>query len=89
MRSLLAQGKTPFTIPDSCAVQLCRVEVGFSFFDQGRLYNFTATEKVMPEDPYFILVRAAAFSIKFGEPYNGRTPDRRLKDFLIKNNVVI
>ena len=43
----------------------------------------------MPEDPYFVLVKAVAFSIQQNEPYNGKTPNRTLKDFLIKSNLVI
>jgi hypothetical protein len=89
MRSLLAQGLTPFTTPAGCTFVPCRTEVTFSFRANGRLYNFVARDKVIPEDPYFVLVKAVAFAIRQGEPYNGRTPDRALKDFLIKSNLVI
>lgn len=89
MRSLLAQGKTPFTIPTDCAIEPCRTEVTFSLREKGRIYRFVARDKVFPEDPYLVLVKAAAFAIQQGEPYNGRTPERALKDFLIKSNVVI
>ena len=89
MRSLLAQGLTPFSVPSGCSEVPCRNEVLFSFKTGGRLYRFVARDKIIPEDPYFVLVRAAAFSIQQGEPYNGRTPERPLKDFLIKTNIVI
>jgi hypothetical protein len=89
MRSLIAQGVTPFTIPAGCAIEPCRTEVTFSLREKGRIYNFVARDKVIPEDPYFVLVKAAAFAIQQSEPYNGNTPARSLKDFLIKNNLVI
>lgn len=89
MRSLLAQGKTPFTVPDGCALEPCRVEVEFSFRENGRIYRFVARDKIFPEDPYLVLVKAAAFAVQQAEPYNGRTPERNVKDFLVKQNLVI
>ena len=89
MRTLLAQGVTPFTIPSSCDLLHCRTEARFTLRKNGRLYHFVARDKVMPEDPYFVLVKAAAFAVRHGEPYNGRTPSRTLKDFLIKSSVVV
>lgn len=87
MRSLIEQGVTPFVVPDEC--RLGRTEVVFSFRENGRIYRFVARDKVVPEDPYVVLVKAAAFAVRQAEPYNGRTPERSLKDFIIKNNVVI
>lgn len=89
MRSLLAQGVTPFTEPEDCGIEPCRVEVRFSLRKNGRIYRFVARDKIQPEDPYFVLVKAAAFAVQQAEPYNGRTPGRNLKDFLIKSSVVI
>ena len=89
MRSLIFQGVTPFDEPPTCAVRPCRVEARFAVRKNGRIYRFTVRDKVAPEDPYFVLVKAAAFAISEGEPYNGRTPHRSLKDFLIKSSVVI
>jgi hypothetical protein len=63
--------------------------VVFSLRQNGRIYRFVARDKIMPEDPYFVLVKAVAFSIQQNEPYNGKTPNRTLKDFLIKSNLVI
>jgi hypothetical protein len=89
MRSLIAQGVTPFTIPAGCTIEPCRTEVSFSLRENGRIYRFVARDKVFPEDPYLVLVKAAAFALQQGEPYNGNTPTRSLKDFLIKSNLVI
>jgi hypothetical protein len=36
-----------------------------------------------------VLVKAAAFARQVGEPYNGQPTGRDIKDFLIKNSVVI
>lgn len=89
MRSLLAQGATPFVEPEGCGLDLCRVEAKFAIRKNGRIYRFVARDKIQPEDPYFVLVKAVAFAVQHGEPYNGRTPGRSLKDFLIKSSVVI
>lgn len=88
MKSLLHQGVTPFVIPPECAV-ICRTEVPITIRKGGRLYRFVLRDKVVPEDPYLTLVKAAAFAIAQAEPYNGRSPDRAIKDFLIKDTVVI
>ena len=61
----------------------------FTLRKNGRLYKFVARDTLRPEDPYFVMVKAAAFAVKNGEPYNGKTPSRALKDFLIKDSVVI
>lgn len=90
MKSLLFQpGATPFTEPPDCAAIPCRTEVPITVKKFGRLYNFVLRDKVVPEDAYLILVKAAAFAIQQGEPYNGRPPDRAVKDFLIKDSVII
>lgn len=89
MKSLLAQGLTPFTPPKSCDLANPRTEVTFNYKKDGRVYRFIARDKVIPEDPYFVLVKAAAFAVMQAEPYNGRTPSRTLKDFLVKSNLVI
>jgi hypothetical protein len=89
MKSLIAQGVTPFTIPVGCDLESCRTEAKFAIRKNGRIYRFVVRNKIQPEDPYFVLVKAAAFALRHGEPYNGRTPERSLKDFLIKSSVVI
>lgn len=90
MRSLLFQsGTTPFTEPAGCGAIPCRNEVPISIRKDGRLYHFVLRDKVVPEDPYLVLVRAVAFAVQENEPYSGRAPERSIRDFLVKNNVVI
>lgn len=89
MKSLLFQGVTPFEEPPGCAIEPCRTEVRFAIRKNGRVYRFTARDKVIPEDPYVVMVKASAFAVAQGEPYAGRTPPRSVKDFLIKSSVVI
>lgn len=90
MKSLLFQpGATPFTEPPDCAAIPCRTEVPITIRKFGRLYNFVLRDKVVPEDPFLVMVKAAAFAISQGEPYVGKEPDRALKDFLIKDTVII
>jgi hypothetical protein len=87
MKSLLFTGDTPFTPPPGCTP--CRQETSFVLRKNGRLYTFTLRDKVGIEDPYLMLVKAEAFAIKQGEPYVGLTPDRGVRDALLKTNVVI
>lgn len=89
MKSLLFQGVTPFVEPPECGVAPCRTEVPITIRKNGRMYTFVLRDKVMPEDPYLVLVKATAFAISQGESYNGRSPDRGVRDFLIKNLVII
>ena len=89
MKSLLFQGVTPFSEPTVCEPTSCRTEVPITVRKNGRLYRFVLRDKVLPEDGYLMMVKATAFAIANGEPYNGRAPDRSVKDFLIKNSVVI
>jgi hypothetical protein len=55
----------------------------------GRLYNIVIRDKVVPEDPYLVMVKAIAFAISEAEPFVGRPTDRAVRDFLIKDTVVI
>ena len=87
MKSLLFQGVTPFVEPEFCAPG--RTEIPITIRQQGRLYKFVLRDRIAPEDPYLVLVRAAAHSIQTGEPYNGTPPNRGVRDFLIKQSVVI
>lgn len=90
MKSLLFQpGTTPFSEPSSCTALPCRTEVRIPIRKGGRIYTYVLRDKIVPEDPYLILVKAAAFAILTGEGYNGTPPDRSVKNFLIKNNVTI
>jgi len=89
MRSLLYQGVTPFTEPPACGALPCRTEVPFTFRKGDRLYQFVMRDKVIPEDPFLVMVKAIAFSITTGEFYKGMPPERSVRDWLIKNSVVI
>lgn len=89
MRSLLFQGVTPFEEPPACAAVPCRTEVPVNIRKNGRLYKLILRDKVVPEDPYLVMLKAQAFAISQGEPYVGRPPDRSVRDFLIKDTVVI
>lgn len=67
----------------------CRQEVRATVRKDGRLYTIVIRDKVVVEDPYFVMVKAAAFAIRQNEPYMGRATPRGVKDFLIKSNVVV
>lgn len=86
-KSLLFTGDLPFSVPAGCAPG--RQEVPVTIRKFGRLYKFILRDKITVEDPYAILVKAAAFAVQEGEPYAGRTPERSVRDFLIKSSVVI
>jgi hypothetical protein len=87
MKSLLFQDVTPFVEPATCA--LGRQEVPINIRKDGRVYRFVLRDKIAAEDPYLVLVKAAAHAIMSGEPYNGTPPSRSVRDFLIKQSVVI
>lgn len=89
MKSLLFQGLTPFEEPPDCAALPCRAEVPINIRKDGRIYRFVLRDKIVPEDPYLVGVRAAGFSRLTGEPNNWTPPARSVRDFLIKNSVVI
>lgn len=90
MKSLLFQeGATVFNEPPECAAIPCRTEIPITIKKYGRLYNFVLRDKVVPEDPYLILVKATAFAIAQGEPYVGTEPDRAVRDFLIRDSLII
>lgn len=89
MKSLLFQDNPPHGEPSECALLPCRTEVAINVRKYGRVYRFVLRDKIAPVDPYLILVKAAAFARQTGEPYNGVSPDRTVKDFLLKSTVVI
>lgn len=86
-KSLLFTGTVPYSEPPGCGPG--RKEVPVTVRKFGRLYKFIMRDKITVEDPYIVLVRAAAFAVQEGEPYAGRTPERSVRDFLIKSSVVI
>jgi hypothetical protein len=88
MKSLLFQdGATPFEEPESCGVG--RQEVVVAIKKDERTYRYVLRDKITAEDPYLILVKATAHAIQTGEPYNGTPPNRSVRDFLIKQSVII
>lgn len=87
MKSLLFQGNTPLAEPLTCLP--CRKEVRIVFKKDGRLYNMVLRDKIAVEDPYLTMVKAAAFAIQAGEPYKMQQPPRKVRNFLIRSNVVI
>lgn len=89
MKSLLFQGVTPYIEPPGCSAIPCRTEVTVHLRKDGRIYQYTLRDKIVPEDPYLVLVKAAAFAQQTGEAYNGTPPERSVKDFLIKDKVLI
>lgn len=86
-RSILFDDTLPFGVPPGCTP--CRQEAVVTIRKFGRLYTFKMRDKISVEDPYLVLVKAEAFAIKEGEPFAGLTPERDVRDFLIKSNVVI
>jgi hypothetical protein len=86
-KSLLFTGDLPYSDPPGCSS--ARAEVPMTIRKDGRLYKFVVRDKITVEDPLLVLVKAAAFSIRTGEPYAGGTPDRSVRDFLIRSNIVI
>lgn len=87
MKSLLYQEDSPFELPSICTP--CRQEVKVTIRKDGRLYHFTARDKVVVEDPYLLMVKAQAFSISESEPYSAQVTPRNVRDFLIRTNVLI
>lgn len=86
-KSMLYQPGTPLQQPPECGPG--RTEIFTTVMKNGRLYRLVVRDKIVVEDPYFVLVKAVAFAIRNGEPFMGRSPDRKLKDFLLKSAVSI
>ena len=78
---------SPFVQPPGCGPG--RMETPFRMKSGGKMYNFVFRDKIVPEDWYLIALKAAAFSIARSEQYRGVPPSRTVRDFLVKNNVII
>jgi len=87
MKSKLFSTANPFTQPAEC--EPCRIERQVTVRKNGRLYRFVIRDRIVVEDPFLVMVKAAAFSIAQNEPYVGRTPPRSIRDFLLKSSVII
>lgn len=75
-----------FTPPPECGPG--REESPVTIKMNGKLYTFIFRDKIVPEDPYLVAVKAAAFAIKRVEEYRGVPPPRTVRDFLIKQNLI-
>lgn len=82
---LFVAGATPFDNVPGCSP--CRTETTVVMRSQGRLYTVKMRDKITVEDPYLVMVKAEAFAIAQGEPFNATPTPRTLRDFLIKSNV--
>jgi len=84
-KTLLTNPGQPLVQPTICAPG--RQEVTVTYRKNGRLYHLTMRDKLVIEDPYIMLVQAAAFALQNGEPYMGRLIPRSVRDFLIKQDI--
>jgi hypothetical protein len=88
MISRLYQLDSTFDIPADCLAS-GRAETKKRFLKNGKIYTMVWRDKVTIEDPYLVMVKAAAYAIRMNEPYGARTPRRDYKDFLLRSSVVI
>ena len=87
MISLLHQPNAPFDLPPGCGPG--RVENAKRFIKNGKIYTMVWRDKVVIEDPYLVMVKAAAYAIRKNEPYGARTPRRDYRDFLLRSSLII
>lgn len=83
----LLYGASQLEQPPGCGSG--RTEVTTTLREGDRLYTVVVRDKVIVEDPYLVLVKAAAFSIAKSEPYMGRAVPRSVRDVLLKSSVVV
>lgn len=55
----------------------------------GKIVTVILRDSVVPEDPYLVLAKAYALSVKTGEGFKAQATPRRIKDALIRTNVTI
>jgi hypothetical protein len=68
----------------------CRVEVARRYpLANGRIVTVILRNTIAVEDPYLVLARAQALSVRTGEAFNANRTSRTIKDHLIKTNVAI
>ena len=87
MRSRLYQPDAPFTVQAGCGQG--RTETVKKFIKNGKIYTMVWRNKLTIEDPYIVMVKAAAYAIRMNEPYAARPPRRDYRDCLIKSSLVI
>lgn len=84
MKSLLFQPGSTLREPPGCGPK--RQEVVTSVEYQGRTYRMTLRDKTVELDPYLVLVKAAAFAVKAGEPYMGQVVPREVRRVYTRNH---
>lgn len=55
----------------------------------GRVYTMTMRDKTVVEDPYLVMVKAAAFALRADEPNMAKGVPRAVRDVYLKNSVTI
>lgn len=55
----------------------------------GKIVTVIIRDSVVPEDPYLVLAKAFALSVRTGEGFKAQQTPRRIKDALIKTTVTI
>ncbi len=86
MKSLIYSDPN-LNVPPGCG--LGRDEVVKVISKDGRLYRMVIRDKIVAEDPYLVMAKASAFAIQQGENFPANPPERNMRDFLVKTNVVI
>lgn len=87
MKSRLFQETPPLIEPPGCGP--CRQERFITIRHKGRLIRIVVRDKIVVEDSFLVMVKAAAFSIQTGALYNASPVKRNYKDFLIKSSLTI
>jgi hypothetical protein len=68
----------------------CRVEATRRYpLANGRIITVTLRNTIVPEDPYLVLARAKALSVRTGEAFDADRTSRTIRDFLIRTNIEI
>lgn len=69
---------------------VCRIEYEKRYpLANGRIVTVKVRDTITPEDPYLVLVRAAALAARTNEAFNAERTSRSIKDVLIKTNISI
>lgn len=86
-KSLLFSGTLPFTEIPGCA--LGRQEAEVAIRKDGKIYRLKMRDKLTVEDPYLVAVRATIYAIRNQVPYPATPTSRDIRDYLLKNNIII
>lgn len=87
MRTLLR--RTPPVVPyaEPVGAGPGRTERKIVISKYGKLYTITLRDKIVPEDPLLMMIKAEAYAIQNNESNGTKPPDRTVRDFLIKSSV--